>query len=244
MGRFHFRGIAPGCSVPSWCARPHAAWHHGALMRAALRDQLGPCRPSSSSSIARNHGAYLEPMSWPASSRSPRSGSVGQAGGAAHHPHRDAGGGESAVPGCARAADDHHPDGLAGKVVAALFFCLLNWIGQDYFPPRACHCCSTCSSWPSSSCGSARALTAGDIPRPFRWGSKLWRRLWRNASRGEAAAQERCAGGNVSLCLLWWWACRMATVCPPADSVRHVMSATGLVVAVGARSPGSLCCSS
>ena len=93
------------------------------------------------------------------------------------------------------------------KWLAALFFCLLNWVGQDYFAPQGWTLLlyllfvGFLVMW-----FRTPHRTWGEVPRPLRRGSRLWRWLWGDASRG-SCRPGRPGRRNGLLCLQSWWAC-------------------------------------
>jgi hypothetical protein len=116
--------------------------------------------------------------------------------------------------------------------LAALFFCLLNWIGQDYFSPQGFSLLlyllfvTFLVRWFRPPDGPPR-----DIPRPFRWGSKLWRRLWGNASRGELPPRKAAPAERVVVLAVVVGLFATAAVCHQLTPFAMLMSAAGLVVA-------------
>ena len=119
------------------------------------------------------------------------------------------------------------------KWLAALFFCLLNWIGQDYFSPQGWSLLlyllfvAFLVMW-----FRPPHRPPGDIPRPFRWGSKLWRRFWGNASRGELPPRKAAPAERVVVLAVVVGLFATATVCHQLTPFAMLMSAAGLVVAL------------
>lgn len=115
------------------------------------------------------------------------------------------------------------------KWLAALFFCILNWVGQDYFSPQ----------------GATLLLyllfiaflvmwfrrTSSDGPGRSHVGSRLWRWLWRNASRGELAPRKAGPEERVVVLAVLVGLFATATVCHQLTPFAMVLAATGLVVA-------------
>ena len=149
-----------------------------------------------------------------------------------HHPDRDAGGEQSAVPGCARAADEHLRMSWQARWLAALFFCLLNWIGQDYFSPQGWTLLLYLLFVAFSSRGSARPKKRRRTFRgPSRWASRLWRWLWGNASRGELPPRKAAPAERVVVLAVVVGLFATATVSHQLTPFAMLTSAAGLVVA-------------
>ncbi|MGN5238947.1 hypothetical protein [Rhodococcus sp. SJ-3] len=118
------------------------------------------------------------------------------------------------------------------KWLAAMFFCLLNWIGQDYFSPQ----------------GFALVLyllfvgflvvwfrtphsPSGDAPWPLRPGNRLWRWVWGEASRGELPQRKADPSERVVILAVVVGLFAAATVCHQLTPFAMILSAAGLVVA-------------
>jgi hypothetical protein len=71
----------------------------------------------------------------------------------------------------------------------------------------------------------------GDMPRPYRWGSKLWWWLWGNASRGELPPRKAAPAERVVVFAVVVGLFATATVCHQLTPFAMLMSAAGLVVA-------------
>jgi hypothetical protein len=116
--------------------------------------------------------------------------------------------------------------------LAALFFCLLNWVGQDYFAPQGWTLVvyllfvSFLVMW-----FRPPHRISGDAPRPFRWASRLWQRLWGNASRGELPPRKAAPAESVVVLAVVVGLFATATVDHQLTPLAMLMSATGLVVA-------------
>ena len=118
------------------------------------------------------------------------------------------------------------------KWLAALFFCLLNWVGQDYFSPQGWTLLlyllfvGFLVMW-----FRPPHRTSGDVPRPFRRGSRLWRWLWGDASRGELPARKAGPAERVVVLAVVVGLFATATVSHQLTPFAMIMSAAGLVVA-------------
>lgn len=116
--------------------------------------------------------------------------------------------------------------------LAALFFCLLNWIGQDYFSPQGSSLLFYLLFVAFLVMWFRPPLSPpGDLPRPLRWGSKLWRRLWGNASRGELPPRKAAPAERVVVLAVVVGLFAAATVCHQLTPFAMLVSAAGLVVA-------------
>jgi len=69
------------------------------------------------------------------------------------------------------------------------------------------------------------------MPRPYRWGSKLWWWLWGNASRGELPPRKAAPAERVVVFAVVVGLFATATVCHQLTPFAMLMSAAGLVVA-------------
>ena len=118
------------------------------------------------------------------------------------------------------------------KWLAAWLFCLLNWVGQDYFSPQGWAFLlyllfvGFLVMWfrPPHS-------TSGIIPKPIRLASRLWRRLWRNASSGELPPGKAGPAERVVVLVVLVGLFATATVSHQLTPFAMVMSVAGLVVA-------------
>lgn len=118
------------------------------------------------------------------------------------------------------------------KWLAALFFCLLNWVGQDYFSPQGWTLLlyllfvSFLVTW-----FRPPHRTARDVPRPFRWGSRLWHRLWGGASRGELPPRMAGSAERVVVLAVLVGLFATVTVSHQLTPFAMMLSVVGLVVA-------------
>ena len=116
--------------------------------------------------------------------------------------------------------------------LAALFFCLLNWVGQDYFAPQGWTLLlyllfvSFLVTW----FRTPRKIL-GDAPRLFRWASRRWRWFWGDASPGELPARKAAPTESVVVLAVVVGLFATATVDHQLTPFAMLMSATGLVVA-------------
>ncbi|QRY46313.1 hypothetical protein JVX93_05490 [Mycolicibacterium boenickei] len=118
------------------------------------------------------------------------------------------------------------------KWLAALLYCILNWVGQDYFSPQ----------------GSTLVLymlfvaflvmwfrpphrTSEDVPRFLRPGIRLWRWLWRDATPGELPLGKSGPLERIVVIVVLVGMFATATVCHQLTPFAMALSATGLVVA-------------
>lgn len=118
------------------------------------------------------------------------------------------------------------------KWLAAMFFCLLNWIGQDYFSPQGFALLlyllfvGFLVIW-----FRAPHSPSGDAPWPLRPGSRLWRWLWGDASRGELPPRQAARSERVVILAVVVGLFAAATVCHQLTPFAMIMSVTALVVA-------------
>lgn len=118
------------------------------------------------------------------------------------------------------------------KWLAAWFFCLLNWVGQDYFSPQGWALLlyllfvGFLVMWFRPPRG-----TSPDIPKPFRWGSRLWRWLWRDASPGELPPGKVGPAERVVVLVVVVGLFATATVSHQLTPFAMVLSIAGLVAA-------------
>lgn len=116
--------------------------------------------------------------------------------------------------------------------LAALFFCLLNWVGQDYFAPQGMSLLlyllfvAFLVMW-----FRPPPRISGDAPRLLRWASRPWRWLWGNASRGELPPRKAAPAERVVVLAVVVGLFATATVCHQLTPFAMLMSAIGLVVA-------------
>jgi hypothetical protein len=118
------------------------------------------------------------------------------------------------------------------KWLAALFFCILNWIGQDYFSPQGFTLLlyllfvAFLITWFRPPRGNSE-----DVPRLLRRGRRLWSRLWGNASRGEVSPRQAGSAERVVVFAVVVGLFTTATVCHQLTPFAMLMSAAGLVIA-------------
>jgi hypothetical protein len=115
--------------------------------------------------------------------------------------------------------------------LAALLFCLLNWIGQDYFSPQGWTYLlyllfvGFLVAWflPTQ-------RTSAEAPSPLGPAGRLWRRLWGQTSPGELPARKAGPAERVVLLAVVVGLFTAATVSHQLTPVAMVMSAAGLVL--------------
>ena len=118
------------------------------------------------------------------------------------------------------------------KWLAALFFCLLNWIGQDYFAPQGWTLLlyllfvGFLVMWFRTPRG-----TSEDLPRPLRRPGKLWRWFWGNRSRGELPPRKAASSERIVVLAVVVGLFATATVSHQLTPFAMIVSAAGLVVA-------------
>ncbi|NMN99840.1 hypothetical protein HH308_01250 [Gordonia sp. TBRC 11910] len=117
------------------------------------------------------------------------------------------------------------------KWLAALFFCLLNWVGQDYFSPQGwgvllyllflallVMCFRTPDGLPS-------------IRRPLRVGQRVWHRMWRDTTPGELPQRASSPSERVVVYVVLVGLFVTATVCHQLTPCAMLLSAGALVLA-------------
>jgi hypothetical protein len=118
------------------------------------------------------------------------------------------------------------------KWLAALFFCLLNWVGQDYFSPQGWTLLlyllfvGFLVTW-----FRPPQKTAEDVPRLLRTPSRLWRWFWGNASRGELPPRKVAPAERVVVLAVVVGLFATAAVSHQLTPFAMMTSAAGLVVA-------------
>ncbi|AGB25963.1 hypothetical protein Mycsm_05791 [Mycobacterium sp. JS623] len=118
------------------------------------------------------------------------------------------------------------------KWLAALFFCLLNWVGQDYFSPQGWTFLlyllfvGFLIMW-----FRTPHATSWDVPRPFRWGSRLWQRLWGDASPGELPRRTAGSAECIVVLAVLVGLFATATVSHQLTPFAMLITSAGLVVA-------------
>lgn len=122
------------------------------------------------------------------------------------------------------------------KWLAAMFFCLLNWIGQDYFSPQ----------------GFALVLyllfvgflvvwfrtprsPSGDAPWPLRPGNRLWRWVWGEASRGELPQRKTDPSEQVVILAVVVGSAALVTIVTEGGAARDYVRAGTVVESVWVR---------
>jgi hypothetical protein len=116
--------------------------------------------------------------------------------------------------------------------LAALLFCILNWVGQDYFSPQGetyllyLLFVGVLVSWfrPSE-------MAFATTPSTLRRGARLWRRLWGETTPGELPPREVSPGEKVVLLAVLVGLFTAATVSHQLTPLAMVICAVGLVVA-------------
>ena len=118
------------------------------------------------------------------------------------------------------------------KWLAALFFCLLNWVGQDYFSPQGWTFLlyllfvGLLVMW-----FRTPDITSRDVPRLVRRGSRLWRWFWGTASRGELPPRRAGLAERVVVFAVVVGLFAAATVSHQLTPFAMIVSAAGLIVA-------------
>lgn len=116
--------------------------------------------------------------------------------------------------------------------LAALLFCLLNWIGQDYFSPQGWTLLlyllfvGFLVTW-----FRPAGKTPGERPNPPGRGARLWGRLWGEASPGELPVRNAGPAERVVLLAIVVGLFTAATVSHQLTPFAMVMSAAGLIIA-------------
>ena len=116
--------------------------------------------------------------------------------------------------------------------LAAWLFCVLNWIGQDYFSPQGWTYLlyllfvSFLVTWFRPT--ERKCLQA---PRPLGRAGRLWRRLWGEPSPGELPTRKALPAERVVLLAVVVGLFTAATVSHQLTPVAMLISAAGLVVA-------------
>ncbi|OBG86494.1 hypothetical protein A5699_21505 [Mycobacterium sp. E802] len=118
------------------------------------------------------------------------------------------------------------------KWLAALLYCILNWVGQDYFSPQ----------------GSSLVLyllfvaflvmwfrppprTSEEVPKYLRPGVRLWGWLWRDAARGELLPKPAGPAERVVVLTVLVVMFAAATVCHQLTPFAMLLSVVALVLA-------------
>ena len=118
------------------------------------------------------------------------------------------------------------------KWLAALFFCLLDWVGQDYFSPQGASLLlyllfvGVLVTWFRPPPETVKVLRG-----PARWAQSLWRWLWRNAAPGELPPATPAPAERVVLFAVVVGLFVAATVCHQLTPFAMLAGAAGLVVA-------------
>ncbi|TQC51230.1 hypothetical protein EEB14_00715 [Rhodococcus sp. WS4] len=118
------------------------------------------------------------------------------------------------------------------KWLAALFFCLLSWVGQDYFAPQGWTLLlyllfvGFLVRW-----FRTPHRTSGSLPRVLRPGNWLWRRFWGDASRGELPPPKAAPAERVVVLAVVVGLFATAAISHQLTPFAMIVSAAGLVVA-------------
>ncbi|UTM39096.1 hypothetical protein MX572_10375 [Rhodococcus pyridinivorans] len=118
------------------------------------------------------------------------------------------------------------------KWLAAMFFCLLNWIGQDYFAPQGFALLlylllvAFLVKWFRVPEDAAR-----DLPGPARAVRRLWRWAWGGAERGELPARATGSSERVVVLTVVVGLFATATVSHQLTPFAMIVATAGLVVA-------------
>ncbi|MDT5177807.1 MAG: hypothetical protein QOJ95_2005 [Mycobacterium sp.] len=117
------------------------------------------------------------------------------------------------------------------KWLAALFFCLLNWVGQDYFSPQGWTLLLYLMFLAFLITWFRQDGVPGHVPRILHRTSRLWRWLWRNASPGELPARSIGPAERIVIVGVVVGLFATATVSHQLTPFAMMASAAGLVVA-------------
>jgi hypothetical protein len=118
------------------------------------------------------------------------------------------------------------------KWLTAMLFCLLNWVGQDYFSPQGATMVfyllflAFLVVWFRSPPG-----VGGEGPRGLRWGRRLWQRVWRDALPGELPPGPSSSSERVVVLAVLVGLFIAATVCHQLTPFAMIISVAGLVIA-------------
>jgi hypothetical protein len=118
------------------------------------------------------------------------------------------------------------------KWLAALFFCMLNWIGQDYFSPQGFTLLlyllfvTFLVTWFRPPQGSALG-----VPKLLRPARRVWRWFWGNASPGELPPKQIGSAERVVVLAVVVGLFATATVCHQLTPFAMMLSAAALVAA-------------
>lgn len=117
------------------------------------------------------------------------------------------------------------------KWLAAMFFVLLNWVGQDYFSPQGCTLLlyllfvTFLVRW-----FRQRDTTPRNLSRILGRGAKLWCWAWGGATPGELPPRQLMPAERVVVLAVVVGLFATATVCHQLTPFAMMLSATGLVV--------------
>lgn len=118
------------------------------------------------------------------------------------------------------------------KWLAAVFFCLLNWVGQDYFSPQGFSLLlyllfvAFLALW-----FGVRAPARPSTLRPLRWGRSLWRWIWRDTSPGELPPRDADPAPLTVILLVIVGLFAAATVSHQLTPFAMLLALIGLVIA-------------